>query len=254
VENLITALALPRVAQVLTMAPDRQMRIVTAPATVSAIREAPVTKGAFFEVTAKEKSMTKLNTPAVLTAVAIAMVAASSFAQTPPKTDAPPPPPCSCETGSGMMGGEGHGAGMMGGGPGRMGGGPGMMPGGPGMMGGGPGMIPGGPGMMGMHMLAALDLTDQQRAKIARILEDARKKNWDAMGKVMDESATLRDLYSAPTHDAAAIGRQTVKIAELRRPIIETMVVAHDQIEALLTSEQKASLRGFHRSWMMPGE
>jgi Spy/CpxP family protein refolding chaperone len=194
--------------------------------------------------------MTKLNRAAVLTAVAIALTATSSFAQTAPKADAPSPAPCSCEMGGGMMGGHGQWHGMMGGegyGQGMMGGGPGMMPGGPAMMGGGPGMT-------GMHMVAALDLTDQQRAKIARILDDARKKNWDAMGKVMDESATLRDLYSAPTHDAAAIGRQTVKIAELRRPIIETMVIAHDQIEALLTSEQKASLRGFHRGWMMPGE
>jgi Spy/CpxP family protein refolding chaperone len=167
--------------------------------------------------------------------------------------------------GGGMMG-QGHashGQGMMGGGPGMMGGhGAGMMPGAPGMMGshgpgmmpGAPGMMGGGPGMMGMQMFAALDLSDQQRAKIARIFEDARKKNWDAMGKVMDESATLRDLYNAPTHDSAAIGRQTVKIAELRRPIIEAMVIAHDQIEALLTTEQKDRLRSFHRGWMMPGE
>jgi Spy/CpxP family protein refolding chaperone len=210
--------------------------------------------------------MTTLNRAVVLTAVAIAVTATSSFAQTAPKADTPPPAPssCSCEMGGrltgghdqwhGMMGGEGYGQGMMGGGPGMMGGGPRMMGGGPGMMLGDPAIMGGGPGMMGMPMFAALDLTDQQRAKIARILEDARKKSWDAMGKVMDESATLRDLYSARTHDAAAIGGQTVKIAELRRPIIETMVIAHDQIEALLTSEQKATMRGFHRGWMMPGE
>jgi Spy/CpxP family protein refolding chaperone len=107
--------------------------------------------------------------------------------------------------------------------------------------------------MMGMPMFPGLDLTDQQRARIARIFEDARKKNWDAMGKVMDESATLRDLYSASPHDPAAIGRQTVKIAELRRPIIEAMVIAHDQVEALLTAEQKARLRGLHQGRMMPG-
>jgi Spy/CpxP family protein refolding chaperone len=215
---------------------------------------ATATKRVLFETITKEKSMTKLNMPAVLAAVAIAMTAASSFAQTPPKADAAPPPPCSCETGGGMMGGHGPWQGMMGGHPPMMGGGPGVMPGGPAMMGGGHGMGFGGPGMMGMHMFAALDLTDQQRAKITRIFEDARKKNWDAMGKVMDEVAALRDLDGATAHDAAAIGRQTVKIAELRRPIIETMVIAHDQVEALLTNEQMAQLRGFHRGWMMPGE
>ena len=107
---------------------------------------------------------------------------------------------------------------------------------------------------MGMGMYAALDLTDQQRAKIVRIFEDMRKKNWDSMGKVMDESATLRELYNAPAHDPAAIGRQTVKIAELRRPIIESMVAAHDEIAALLTTEQKDRLRNFGRGWMIPGE
>lgn len=194
--------------------------------------------------------MTKLNRAAVLTVVAIVVTATSSFAQMTPKADASPPAPSSrgCEMGGSAMGGHGQSQGMMGGGgPGMMGGG------GPGMM-GGQAMMPGGPGMMEMQMLAGLDMTDQQRAKVFRLFDDARKKNWDAMGKVMDESAILRDLYSAPTHDAAAIGRQTVKIAELRRPIIETMVTTHDQIEAVLTSEQKAQLRSFHRDGMMPME
>ena len=151
--------------------------------------------------------------------------------------------------GHGVMGGDGQGPGMMGGH------GPGMMGGGPGMMGGrGPGMMGGGAGMMGMTMYAALDLTDEQRAKVARIFEEMRKKNWDAMGKVMDETAILRDLYNAPTHDPAAIGRQTVKIAEMKRPIIESMVTAHDQVDALLTTEQKGRLRSLGRGWMMPGE
>ena len=193
--------------------------------------------------------MRKLTIAAALTAVAFVVTAHVAFAQTAPKADMPSPPASSygCEMGSGMMGGsgQGHGAHRQG----MMGGGPGMM-----MGGGGPGMMGGGPGMMGMGMYAALDLTDQQRAKIARIFEDMRKKNWDTLGKVMDESATLRDLYDAPTHDPAAIGRQTVKIAELKRPIIESMVTAHDQIEALLTTEQKDRLRDFGRGWMMHGE
>ena len=229
--------------------------------------------------------MRTLTIPATLTAIAIA-AAPFAFAQTAPGADtaSPAASSCGCEMGGGMMGGNGHGhgahghgvmgsdeqcqgmmgshgpgmmghgPGMMGHGPGMMGHGPGMIGGGPGMMGGGPGIMGGGPGMMGMRMYAALDLTDQQRAKIARIFEDVRKKNWDAMGKVMDGSATLRDLYSAPTHDPAAIGRQTVRIAELKRPIIESMVTAHDQIEALLTTEQKDRLRGFGRGLMMPGE
>jgi Spy/CpxP family protein refolding chaperone len=197
----------------------------------------------------KGKSMRRLTIAAALTAVAFVVTAPVTLAQGAPKADMASPPASSygCEMGNGMMGGnvEGHRARWQG----MRGGGPGMMMGGP-----SPGMMGGGPMMMGMGMYAALDLTDEQRAKIARIFEDVRKKNWDTMGKVMDESATLRDLYNAPTHDPAAIGRQTVKIAELKRPIIESMVTAHDQIEALLTIEQKDRLRDFEHGRMMYGE
>jgi len=193
--------------------------------------------------------MRRLTIAAGLTAVALVATAPVTFAQAEPKVDMASPPASSygCEMGNGMMGGNGQGRrahwqGMMGGGPGMMMGGP------------GPDMMGGGPMMMGLGMYAALDLTDEQRAKIARIFEDVRKKNWDTMGKVMDESATLRDLYNAPTHDPAAIGRQTVRIAELKRPIIESMVTAHDQIEALLTTEQKDWLRNFGHGRMMYGE
>ena len=200
--------------------------------------------------------MRKLTIAAVLTAGAFVVTAPVTFAQTAPRADmaSPPASSCGCEMGSGMMRGSGQGHGPHG--QDMMDRDPGMMMGGrgPGKMGGGPRMMGEGPGMMGMGMYAALDLTDQQRAKIARIFEDVRKKNWDTMGKVMDESATLRDLYNAPTHDPAAIGRQTVKIAELKRPIIESMVTAHDQVEALLTTEQKDRLRNFGRGWMRYGE
>jgi Spy/CpxP family protein refolding chaperone len=171
--------------------------------------------------------------------------------------------------GPGMMGGYGpggYGPGMMGGrgayGPGMMGGyGPGMMGGwgggrgdyGPGMMGGygrsyGHGMMG---GMMGLGPLYSLDLNEQQLAKINQIQDETRRKNWSVMGKLQDERAQMRDLFLADKRDPAAIGKQAMKIAELRRQMLEAQVDAHNRVEALLSKEQRAQLRSFRRGWML---
>lgn len=164
--------------------------------------------------------------------------------------------------GPGMMGG--YGPGMMGsyGRGGMMGGGYGGGPGqgyGPGMMGGG-GMMGGmmGPygreGMMGLGPLQALDLDEQQIGKINQIRDELRRKSWNAMGKLQDEQAQMRDLFLAEKRDPAAIGKQSMKIAELRRQLLEAQIDAHNRIEALLSKEQKAQLRSYRRGWMMNDE
>lgn len=158
--------------------------------------------------------------------------------------------------GPGMMGSDGRG-GMMGGygaGPGQ-GYGPGMM--GPGIMGGMMGgmMGPyGRDGMMGLGPLQALDLDEQQIGRMNQIRDELRRKNWAAMGKLQDERAQMRDLFLADKRDPAAIGRQSMKIAELRRQLLEARIDAHNRIEALLSKEQKAQLRSYRRGWMMNGE
>jgi hypothetical protein len=62
-----------------------------------------------------------------------------------------------------------------------------------------------GMGMMGgMHgaPFDMLDLTPEQRTKINKIHDELRRKNWDALGKVQDEEAKLRDLILVPIlHD-----------------------------------------------------
>jgi Spy/CpxP family protein refolding chaperone len=157
--------------------------------------------------------------------------------------------------GSGM--GPGGGMGMMGGGmmDMMMGGGPGggmgmgmMGMGGPGMgmMGGGMGMGPGG----GMGPVWMLDLTDEQRDKIEKIHDDARRKNWDSYGKIMDEQSKLRDLYSGETVDAKKVGAVYGGIAKLQQQVIEANVEAHNRVQAVLTKEQKEQLRQWSRGGM----
>lgn len=168
--------------------------------------------------------------------------------------------------GPGMMGaygpgqggyGPGYGRGMMGSyGPGY-GDGQGYGPGyGPGMMGGygrGNGMMGGfGYGsMMGLGgPLYQLDLNEQQLAKINQIQDETRRKNWSVMGKLLDENAHMRDLFLAEKRDPAAIGKQAMKIADLRRQMLEASVDARNRAEALLTKEQKEQLRSYRRGWL----
>lgn len=145
--------------------------------------------------------------------------------------------------GPGMMGSGGYGHGMMGGyayGQGMMGGGYG-----PGMMGG---------GMMGGGPLYMLGLSDEQTAKVNQIRDESRRKNWDTMGKMLDESARMRDLMSADKRDPAAIGKQSMKLAELRRQMLEASIESQNRIDALLSKEQKDQLRSWRRNWMQADE
>ena len=162
----------------------------------------------------------------------------------------------------GMMwgGGNGMGPGMMGGGygPGMMGGyggygmGPGMMGGygGMGMMGGGYGMGPG--MMMGYGALNGLDLSDEQRAKIDKIFDAERKQHWSVMGKMMDEQNKLRDLYAQETPDPKKVGAVYGEIAKLRQQMIETHVQASNEMQQVLTKEQREQLRQWNRGGWGP--
>jgi len=140
--------------------------------------------------------------------------------------------------------------GMLGGGMGR-----GMM--GDGMMGGmGMGMTGGmGMGMMGsMHgaPFQMLDLTSEQRTKINKIHDELRRKNWEALGKIQDEEAKLRDLYAADKRDPKAIGAVYGSIYALKRQMIEAGIDAHNRMEALLSDAQRAQLKQIRGS-MDPG-
>ena len=167
--------------------------------------------------------------------------------------------------GPGMMGpggGYGMGPGMMGYGqmgPGMMG--PGMM--GPGMMGYGqmgPGMMGGygmGPGMMGPGMMGGayggVNLTDEQNAKIAAVQEEFSKKQWDVMTQMQDEQFKLQQIYSAPTRDTAAINEQYKKFSQLRRQMWDNMADVQKKTEAVLTKEQRNTMRRWGGRQMMWG-
>ena len=172
--------------------------------------------------------------------------------------------------GPGMMwggGGYGPGYGMMGG-YGGYGMGPGMMWGGgyggygPGMMGGygmGPGMMGGyggygmGPGMMGYGPLGILDLSAEQRDKINKIIDAEQKQQWGIMGKMMEEQNKLRDLYSVEEPDPEKVGAAYGQIAKLRQQMLERHIQASNQVQQVLTKEQREQLRQWNRGEWGPG-
>jgi Spy/CpxP family protein refolding chaperone len=149
--------------------------------------------------------------------------------------------------GPGMMGGYGMGPGMMGG-YGGYGMGPGMMWGGGygGGYGMGPGMMGGygmGPGMMGFGAMANLGLTDEQRTKINNILDTERKQHWAIMGQMMEEQSKMRDLYSVDEPDPKKVGAAYAQLAKLQQQMLETHIQASNQMQQVLTKEQREQLR-----------
>jgi len=144
--------------------------------------------------------------------------------------------------GPGMMGGYGPGYGT---GPGMMGGyGPGYGTG-PGMMGGyGPdyGMSS---GMMGGYLSRSdLNLTAEQRSKIAKIQNDVRRKHWELMGKMQDEQAQMNEQYYSDQRDDAALSKSYRKMSDLRHEMFDLSLSAQKQIDAVLTKEQRDKLKG----------
>jgi Spy/CpxP family protein refolding chaperone len=147
--------------------------------------------------------------------------------------------------GPGYGPGYGPGAGMMGG----YGSGPGS-----GMMGGygrGPGFGAGdGRGFGYGGGLAALDLSSEQREKIAALQEENRRKNWDTMGQMRSEQFKLRRMYYADKVDPAAVAEQQKKVDELRRQMLKSRVESHNQIAAVLTPEQRKQFRQYGPWWL----
>lgn len=130
--------------------------------------------------------------------------------------------------GPGMMDGHGygmHGYGMMGG----YGGGPGMM------------------GGYGMGQFAMLSLSDDQRNKINKIHDAERKQHWAIMGKMMDVENKQRDLLAQSEPDPKQVGAAYAEMAKLRQQMLETHVQANNDMQKVLTEEQREQMQQWHR-------
>jgi Spy/CpxP family protein refolding chaperone len=121
------------------------------------------------------------------------------------------------------------------------------------MRGGMGGMMGMGGGMMGMGAYHMLDLTDDQRSKINKLQDEERRKHWETMGKIMDQRARLRDLNAAEKRDIPAILKAQEESDRLQRQMLELHLNTQNQIDALLTKEQREQVRSYRRRGMGPG-
>jgi Spy/CpxP family protein refolding chaperone len=161
----------------------------------------------------------------------------------------------------GMMYGYGHGYGM---GLGMMSGygmGPGMMYGyGPGY-GMGPGMMYGyghgygmSPGMMYGYGPAyqLLDLSEEQAAKVEKIVADARQMQWSLANESIAASAKLNELLGTEKPDQKAVASAYRALSDLRLKRLELGLDTRAKVDAVLTKEQREQLQSWRGGWMGP--
>lgn len=147
--------------------------------------------------------------------------------------------------GPGMMGGAGPGGWGGGYGPGMMGGGWGGGYG-PGMMGGWGGM---GPGMMmwgggGADGLADLDLSKEQRDRIAEIRNDVRRQHAAAMRGMQQQEWHMADAWRDDgSFDEQAARKAFDAMTAQRQAMFDLMLDARKRIDAVLTPAQREQLR-----------
>jgi Spy/CpxP family protein refolding chaperone len=140
--------------------------------------------------------------------------------------------PGGCAMGPGWGGGSGPGGGA---GPGY-GGGYGMGPG----FGMGPGMM-GGFGRLDLH---GLDLSADQRSKLAEIHADVERKQWDLM-RSMHELGWQSGMRGG-AFDAAQARKTYDAMAALRKQMFDNALDARQRIDAILTPQQRQQVR---RAW-----
>jgi Spy/CpxP family protein refolding chaperone len=142
--------------------------------------------------------------------------------------------------GPGMMGGYGGGPGAYGMGPGMMGG-----------YGGGPGGYGMGPGMMwgyGADAYAGLNLSAEQRQKIADIQEQTSKAMWQLMGTMHDQGYHMYGMFGPGAGDEQAARKAYDAMAATQKAMFELQLGARKKIDAVLTQEQREQLRRYWSS------
>ena len=162
-------------------------------------------------------------------------------------------------SGAGMMGGQGGNmmggqGGYMMGGQGGMMGQQGMMHGqgqgqgqGHGMMGGqGHGMMGGGmmgPGMMGQQGMMSGMLNEQQQREMREMRQEYRSAHFQRMGEMMNLRDDMMELMQGERPDPEEVQALHGEMATLRGEMLADQVRMRNQMQDLLTDEQREQLR-----------
>ena len=108
-----------------------------------------------------------------------------------------------------------------------------------------------GPGMMmGYPMMHRLGLSDDQRAKVRKIIEQHHKEMWSAMGDMIEARNKLRDLYDEDRPDPAKVGAAFAEVSKFRRQMLEVRLRIRNEIREVLTPQQREQLGKWrHGTW-----
>ena len=116
----------------------------------------------------------------------------------------------------------------------------GMGMGGYGMMGGYGGM-----GMMGYGGM--INLSQAQRNKIENIQEGMRKSHFAMMESIIKEREKLAELMNQENPSPSKVGAVYGRMFAVQRQMIESGVAAHNQMNKVLTKEQREQIHQWHR-------
>lgn len=107
-----------------------------------------------------------------------------------------------------------------------------------------------------MRTLGTLGLNLVQKAAINTLSDEFKHNIWVIQGFINDETTKLRYLYEADRRDPAAIGKEYMKVFDLKRQLIEAYLDTQNRIEDVLTPEQrtkvKAASHEMHRIYGHP--
>ncbi len=108
-----------------------------------------------------------------------------------------------------------------------------------------------GPGMMGDYgPQSNVNLSAEQRGRIAKIQEGARRKQWELMGKMEDEQAHMNEQYYSGNRDDGELSKNYSKMSKLRHQMFDLSLSTQKQTDAVLTKEQHAkSWRNGYGMW-----
>ena len=113
----------------------------------------------------------------------------------------------------------------------------------------GAGMMGGhGPGMMGGYAseaYAGLDLSPDQRKKIAGIQQETGKAQWQLMGAMHGQGYHMQGMFGPGALDEAAARKSFQAMAETHKAMFEMQLEARKKIDAVLTNEQREQLRSY---------
>ncbi|MDO8717854.1 MAG: Spy/CpxP family protein refolding chaperone, partial [Polaromonas sp.] len=100
-----------------------------------------------------------------------------------------------------------------------------------------------GSGMMGGYGMAGLDLTSEQRAKIAEIRTEFGRKQEALMGQMQDLRGRPGGVYRDGPFDEQAARQSHDAMTALRKQMFENALEARKRIDGVLSPQQRELLR-----------